>query len=273
MSADPHARTLAPELAAHNSFESPTEEIRIVKPRAWLALVACVVLAVCVVAWSMIVQIPISASTSGAVLPNGSLIPVNSPASGRVVQLLASPKQDIKKGTPIANVRTDDGKLVQVTAPVTGSVSSLFATVGTLVEKESVVANLVYYDGPLVLRMFPDPVTAQQLTKGSRVIVEAIGEGGVRGTFDTEVLEIGEPITANQVSNLVGDDALTGLLVGERKIVTPVLAALDPQQIYDELIAQGFPADDESGGSSFLVKATFIIGSKHPIEYVFGSAS
>lgn len=264
---------IAPSASTQSALESPTESIRVVKPRAWLALVACLVLAVCVIAWSMIVQIPISASTPSAVLPGGSLVSVTSPAEGRLVSFDVEIGAEVSKGQQLATLLDTNGKVVKVDSPMNGWVGSTFGTSGSIVHVGSPVANLQFESGPLVLRMFPDPTVAQQLAPGSQVIVEVVGEGSARATFTTKVSKIGEPITASQAESLVGDDALTSMLVGDLPVVTPVEADLDVQSLVDELEAQSFPTNDESGGSSYLATSTFIIGTKHPIEYVFGSQS
>lgn len=261
----------APKVSAESAFESPTESIRIIRPRAWIALIACLALAAASILWASLAQVPISATTPGAMLVNGAMVSSTSPVSGRIGEIKVEVEDQVAQGQTLATVTGDDGKIVPVKAAIDGWVVSSVGISGTQIQAGGPLFTLAYESGPLIMRTFPDPVIAQQLQVGSEVIIEMVGAGGVRGTFTSQVSEIGEPITAQQAYNMVGDPALTELVIGQQPVVSPVSVVVDPDQAFPELEEQGFPLDEEAGGSTFLVSATFIIGSKRPIQYVFGS--
>jgi multidrug efflux pump subunit AcrA (membrane-fusion protein) len=244
---------LVPERPRQTDVDRFDDAIVVTRTRAWIGLTACLVLVVGVVVWATTASVATTVKGPGVALTNGALAQVKSPAAGTVTSLAVSVDTRVQAGQVIGSVQPPAGSsTVPLLAPVAGQVVSIVPSVGSSVGQGELVVSLAQSTGPLEVRMFLSPSQAQQLRPGMTTLLSFPGEANVTG----KVSQVGNlPVTQQELVSIVGSPALVGLLVPGSSAV-PV--TVEPQGRW----SSSFDGFD-------VAQATIIVGSRHPIDYVF----
>ena len=91
-----------------NSPERLDRLMVLVKPRAWIALSACLVGTLAGLAWGIFGKTTEQAIGHGVMEPAGGLSDLDAPASGEVLQVLARVGSLVAKGDPVVRIIPDD---------------------------------------------------------------------------------------------------------------------------------------------------------------------
>ena len=239
-----------PRQAGTDRFD---DAIVVTHTRAWIGLAACLALVVGVVVWATTTSVDTTIKAPAVVLTNGALSQVRSPAAGTVTSLDVSVGEHVQANQIIGAVQPQPGSnTVPLTTSVAGQVVSVVPAVGGSVHQGDLMASLSQDMGPLEVRMFLSPSQAQQLRPGMTTLLSFPGESNATG----RVSDVGNlPITREELVSIVGSAALVQLLVQGSSAVPVTVQPIGP------------PAGRFDGFD--YAQATVIVGSRHPIDYVF----
>jgi multidrug efflux pump subunit AcrA (membrane-fusion protein) len=247
-------RRLAPEAPRQAGVERFDDAIVVTRTRAWIGLVACLALVVGVIVWATITRVDTTVKGSGISLVNGAITSVNSPVDGTVKSVDVAAGDQVTSSQALLTVDATDGTVATVVSPINGRVLNLPEGVGATIHRGGAVIALAQTSGPLQVRMFIRPAEAQQVEVGTRAVLVYPQGITVKGT----VTQIGQvPLTLSQISDSIGSPAIAALIAPGDGLI-PVR------------VTPSVPAGE---GGTFnngdVATVTLIVGTKHPINYVF----
>lgn len=250
---EPSSRPLVPPAPRQAGVDRFDEAIVVTRTRAWIGLAALVALVIGVVVWATTATVDRTVKGRGVALVNGTLTRVLSPATGTIVDLTVAIGDTLESGQVIGEVFSSEGETVPLVTPIGGRVVHLPEGVGSTLRDGDLVASLAASGGDLVVKVFLPPEDAQLVDIGTRAKL-SFPQGG---TVDGEVTYVGQvPLTVDQVANAIGSAPLATILAPADGVIE-----LDVSPSLDEDVPQFDDAD--------VTDATLIIGSQHPIDYVF----
>ncbi len=100
--------------AALEQLASPErldEMMVVTSPKGWVALGACGLLLVLVAVWSVTGMIPERVLAEGILIPGGAVTPVQSGASGRIIEFLVKVQDEVEAGQELARISVKDQDL------------------------------------------------------------------------------------------------------------------------------------------------------------------
>jgi biotin carboxyl carrier protein len=245
--------SLVPPARRHAGSERFDEAIVVTRTRAWIGLAACLVLVAGMLVWSVTAEVGVTVGGTGVALQNGAIATVRSPATGTVQTLAVNVGQQVTAGQPVGSVADAQQNIYPLIAPVAGQVLAVNESVGSPIESGGHVVSLAQTSGPMLIKVFLTPSQAQQIDVGMRAILAFSGGP----TVDGNVVTIGAlPLTVDEAADSIGNAALALLLV-KGDTVVPVTIAPEPGD------------DAASIESGDVATVTLIIGSNHPISYIF----
>ena len=252
---DRGAQRLAPPAPRQAGVDRFDEAIVVTRTRAWIGLAACLALVAGVVVWATTATVDRTVEGRGVALINGTLTRILSPATGTITSLTVAIGDNVEPGQRIGEVLGPDSEKVPIVAPIGGRVFHLPEGVGSTLLSGELVVSLSATSGPLVVTMFVAPEEAQQVDDGTRARMSFPGGG----TVDGEVSYVGQvPLTENQAANAIGSAPIATILAGDGAIEIDVeVDALSPDE-------DRVPVDIAD-----FAEVTLIVGSQHPIDYVF----
>ncbi len=247
-------RRLAPEAPRQAGVERFDDAIVVTRTRAWIGLVACLALVAGVIVWATITRVDTTVKGSGISLVNGAITSVNSPVDGTVKSVGVAAGDQVASSQALLTVDATNGSVVTVVSPINGRVLNLPEGEGATIHSGEGVVALAQTSGPLLVRMFVQPAKAQQVEVGTKAILAYPQGVTVHGT----VSQIGQvPLTLHQISDSIGSPAIAALIAsGDGLIpvwVTPSVPA----------------AEGGAFNNGDVAAVTLIVGTKHPINYVF----
>lgn len=247
------ARGLIPGRPRQSGAERFDDAIVVTRTRAWIGLAACLALVVGVIVWATTASVDTTIKAPAVALPSGALAQVRSPAAGTVTSLDVTAGLRVESGQVIGSIQPEvNSNTIPLYAPVGGQILSVIPEVGSSVHQGDLVASLAQNLGPEEVRMFLSPSQAQQLRPGTRTLLSFPGERSVTG----RVSQVGNlPITGEDLVSILGSSALVGLLVPSGSAVPVTVVPLEQQTAKFD----GFD----------IAQATVIVGTHHPIDYVF----
>jgi hypothetical protein len=247
-------RRLAPQPPRQAGVDRFDDAIVVTRTRAWIGLAACLLLVVGIIVWSTTTTVDTTIKTPGIALVNGTISGVISPAPGIITRLTVSADTPVHAGEVIGRVAVagPSSKMALLVAPITGRVLSLDFSVGSIVHAGEPVANLSAVRGPLLVRMFISPVQAEEASVGQKATLTLPTGTTVTG----RVTHVGQlPLTGPEVADAIGSQALAGLVAHGASFVA---VNMRPGRGSAKLLTSG------DVGS-----VTVVVGSQHPIDYVF----
>jgi multidrug efflux pump subunit AcrA (membrane-fusion protein) len=230
------------------------DAIVVTRTRAWIGLVACLALVVGVIVWATITRVDTTVKGSGISLVNGSITSVSSPVDGTVKSVDVAVGDQVASSQPVVTVDATDGSVATVVSPINGRVLNLPDGEGATIHSGDAVVALAQASGPLQVRMFIQPAKAQQVEVGTKAILAYPQGVTVKGT----VTQIGQvPLTFHQISDSIGSPAIAALIASGDGLI-PVWLSLS------------VPAGERGAfNNGDVASVTLIVGTKHPINYVF----
>lgn len=245
---------LIPRAQRQAGLDRFDEAIVVTRTRAWIGLLACLVLLAGVVLWSLTATINKTVTGNGVALVNGTISRATSPATGTIVSLQVGAGQLVKAAQPIGTVQTPSGQRVAVKAPITGKALNVTAGAGASVIKGQTLASLSAVHGPRVLVAMLNPAQAQAVASQDPVSISLPQGGTLKGV----VSHVGElPLTRQEVADVIGSPAVASSVAAGYP-VTPVTIYPTDQARAARLL-----------GAGNVAVATIIVGTAHPIDYVF----
>jgi hypothetical protein len=247
-------RRLAPEAPRQAGVERFDDAIVVTRTRAWIGLVACLALVVGVIVWATVTRVDTTVKASGISLVNGAITSVNSPVDGTIKSVDVAVGDQVASSQALVTVHATDGTVATVVSPLNGRVLNLPDGAGAPIHGGDQVVALAQTSGPLQVRMFIPPAKAQQVEVGTKAILAYPQGVTVKGT----VTQIGQvPLTLHQISDSIGSPAIAALIASGDGLI-PVW------------VTPSVPAGDRGAFDNGDVAAvTLIVGTKHPINYVF----
>jgi biotin carboxyl carrier protein len=250
----PPPRQLAPQPPRQAGVDRFDDAIVVTRTRAWIGLAACLALVVGVVVWATTTTVETTVKAPGVALVNGTISNVVSPASGTIISLSVSADDPVRAKEVIGRI-ADSGPsnaTAALVAPISGRILSLQASVGSTVHDGEAVANLTAEHGPLVIRMFVQPAEAQQASRGTSAILTLPSGGTVPG----HVTHVGQlPLTEQEIAEAIGSQALASLVASGNGLIAVTVTP-----------GGGQARQLDSGD---VVSVSLIVGSQHPISYIF----
>jgi biotin carboxyl carrier protein len=248
------ARSLVPAPPRQAGVDRFDDAIVVTRTRAWIGLAACLALVAGVVVWAAAATVSKTVTGSGVVLVNGTITEIESPVSGTVVSWLVAGNANVRDGEVLGWVQTSAGQRVPVRVPVAGKMLIVIIGVGASVAKGQTLASLTATHGELAVASFLKPADGELVGPHMRAIVNLPDGAVIHGT----VTDVGQlPLTTGEVANIIGSPALA-------QLVKPAGATI-------ALLI--FPEDEQAAkrmaNAGDVATVTVIVGSSHPIQYIF----
>jgi len=242
---------LAPEPPRQAGVERFDEAIVVTRTRAWVGLVACLILVVGLIVWAATANVEVTIESPGVALENGSIDIIHSPQSGTISNLLVHVGQQVNASQALAVMIADDGSESEIRTPIAGRVLSVSDS-NSPVARGDDAFTLVPERGRNIVRTLVTSTEAQVINAGTRVLVRFPGHPELEG----RVVSVGSfPLPTNQVVDDIGGEAIASEALRKDARVR-VDITIGPE-------ASPFPF---RSGDIGLV--TFVVGSRHPIDYV-----
>lgn len=256
-----------------SSPEQLDQMLQVTSPRAWLALLALLILLVAVIVWSILGSVPIKVSAPVILLQTGGVKHVASTASGQIETIYPRAGDTVAEGQVIAEVASlNGGEINQVTSPYTGKVLEVRADAGNLIDLGTPLLNLELVGDDIKLEaiMYIPATEGKSLEPGMEV---QIAPSTVRqeeyGFMVGRIASVSQfPSTYQGMLRTLGSDELVQTFIG----------AGAPLQVKVELIPHGQTASGYKWSSiegppveihsGTLGAANIIVGQQRPIQYV-----
>lgn len=248
----PGVDRLAPEPPRQAGVERFDEAIVVTRARAWVGLVACLILVVGLIVWAATATVESTIESPGVALEHGAIAIVRAAESGTISQLRVRVGEHVAATEVLADMVADDGTTLEIRAPIAGRVLSV-SDAASPVARGDDAFTLVPESGRDVVRTLVTSTEAQVINSGTRVILRFPGAP----EFEGRVSSVGAfPLPTNQVVDDIGGEpiAAEALRKDARDRVDITISGLDGAR---------FPLP-----SGDIGQVTFIIGSRHPIDYV-----
>ena len=174
--------------------------------RAWAAVLALVLVAGAVVAWSWFARVNTQIRLTGVLVAGTGPTVVAAPVTGTVTRLLVTQGSAVTAGTTVADVLDSAGASVAVPAATAGTVASVLATPGQQLTAGAPLAAVDHTGGNLNAALFADPAAGLQLTDGQVASVAVPG-----GTISGVVTQVGVYVAGpDELTGIFGTSAVPG---------------------------------------------------------------
>ena len=183
--------------------------------RAWAAVLALVLVAGAVVAWSWFARVNTQIRLSGVLVAGTGPAVVAAPVAGTVTQLLVTQGSAVTAGTTVADVLDSAGASVPVPAATAGTVSSVLATPGQQLTAGAPLIAVDHTGGDLNAALFADPTTGLRLIDG-QVASVAVPGGTVSGVVAQVGLYVSGP---DELTSMFGTSAVPGAPHGPFRLI------------------------------------------------------
>lgn len=176
---------------------------------SWLILVGLTLLVLAGVAWAVFGKTPDLVTGRGMVVPSQGFMEVGTEIQGTVKRVDVTPGVQVKRGSRIATIRTDDGGDVIVTSPVEGIVATVLVRAGGVTDRGTALATIEPADSEAVVVGFLAAGPGKRVAPGmeARVAPASVPRsqyGTMKGTV-TAVSPV--PVPPERVILVVGGNA------------------------------------------------------------------
>jgi len=264
---------------ALSSLRSPDEldtAVRLTGARAWLVVLAFLVVVGLGATWAFAGEVPRSVSAPGILTHPLGVSAVQSTVSGLVSKVFPQTGSVVVAGTPIATLVTGDGQTQVVRVPFSGQVTNVLVTSGQYVTVGTTVILVERTDDPhdrLLAMLYAEADKAAFIRPGDQVDLEVSAApsaafGVLRGTV-TAVGQFSQ--TRRQVAGFLGNDQLAGKFsAAGSPIAVMVDLSIDPRTV------SGLKWSTGTGppyriDSQVEVTALVHLPSQRPIDWVLPS--
>ena len=251
----------------------------VTSPVRWLALLATLVMLLCLVAWGFYGTIPMSVDGGGVLLRVGGLRPVSSMAAGRVEQVLVHEGDDVQEGRVVARLQPlnqyPTPATVEITAPCGGRVVQVTTRPGAVVQAGDQLLNL----GPLVGDL--EAVLYLPIDKGKKVrpgqqvqLTVSTVDRQEYGYLCATVREVSAfATTAAQMRQVLGNDDLVKTFLGGSDPYQRAPIEIRVRLERDLTMASGYHWSSEKGPPfsvtpDTVCTAEIVTGTEHPVDLV-----
>jgi biotin carboxyl carrier protein len=248
------ARSLVPAPPRQAGVDRFDDAIVVTRTRAWIGLAACLALVAGVVVWAAAATVSKTVTGSGVVLVNGTITQIESPVTGTVVGWRVGAGFNVRDSEVMGWVQTSANQRVPVRAPVAGKVLIIIVGEGASVTRGQNLASLTATHGPLAVAAFLKPADAQLVGSRMRAMVN-LPDGSV---IDASVVSVGQlPLTTGEVASIIGSPALAQLVKPAGSAIALLILPKDEK------------AAKRMANAGDVATVTVIVGSSHPIQYIF----
>ena len=245
-------RSLVPAAPRQAGVERFDDAIVVTRARAWIGLVACLVLVAGVVVWAMVANINRTVTTQGVGLVNGPLTRLLSPASGTFQSWTLPQGSTVRDGQVVGWIETPGHQRIPLTAPLDGKVLLHQVGPGAQVPQGEVLGSFSQVSGQFVVIAFLPVEQSQLITAGDEVVLSTVdGQTGPGRVETVDPL----PLVKNEIADAIGSQALADLVAPNSPAVAVSIFTTPPTK--------------RLGDPGEVVSVTVIVGHLHPISYVF----
>ncbi|MBV8160538.1 MAG: HlyD family efflux transporter periplasmic adaptor subunit [Acidimicrobiia bacterium] len=249
------ARPFLPPVPHRASSERFDQAIVVTRTRAWVGLVACLVLVAGVAVWAVTTKVGVTVKASGVALDNVAIAVAQSPLTGTVQRVDVAVDDAVRPAQVVGAVADAQGHVLPLVTAGGGRVLNVNLGEGATVHQGDVVLSIAQTSGRPLIRMFLTPAEAQEVGPRTKAIVSFPDQPDIRAT----VSQIGSlPLTREQAADSIGSGALASLLVRGDAVINVTLVPGGPVD------ARG-RAQFDSGD---VATVTLIVGTKRPIDYI-----
>lgn len=256
-----------------SSPEQLDQLLQVTSPKAWLALVALLVLLTTVIVWSMLGSVPIKVSAPVILLKTGGVKNVVATYAGQIETIYVGAGDMVGEGQVIADITAVNGDTVsQVVSPYTGTVLEVRVDEGNLIDLGTPLLNLELEGEDIKLEaiMYVPATEGKNIEPGMEV---QIAPSTVRqeeyGFIVGRVTSVSKfPSTYQGMLRLLGSDELVQTFTGAGasiQVMVELVASDTTVSGYQWSSVEGPPVGLRSGT---LGSANIIIGEQRPIHYV-----
>lgn len=252
----PGPEGLAPTPPKQSGSDRFDEAALTTPARSIVALCTCLVLVAGVVVWAVTARVDETTTGSAVSLVDGSLDRVVTRIDGIVTAVQVKPGEQVTKGQPLAQISAPDDSSETLHSIRDGRVLNAPYVPGTAVTAGDSIMVIEPTEGIRVLRMFLDPLEAEQVQTGTKAVISFPGRAEIPGQVSAVSLL---PLAREQVETLLGSPALARLVLTAEAAVAVTVTPDAGQELPQ-------PGDGSEGGR--VARVSLILGIVHPIEYV-----
>lgn len=256
-----------------SSPEQLDQLMQITSPQGWLALLAFGLLLLFGLLWAIFGTIPTQISGPAILITSGGIKNIVASAAGQVETLIVNHGDQVTAGQMVATLLNDSGQTISVNSPYTGRILELKIDIGSMVERGTALASLEFTGNDVRLEtiLYLSPTDGKQVSPGMEVqivpsTVRQEEYGYLRGLVST----VGDfPATYEGIFRTLGsDDLVQAMNIGTAPIEIHVELLANPATVsgYQWSSPAGPPLTIQSGT---LATATIITGSLRPIHFIF----
>ncbi len=246
------------------------QQMRVVDPKRWIALVAVGVLLLGTLVWAFVGRIDTTVRSTCVLVPRGGTYNIVTTVSGTVYDVLVERGDHVDEDEAVAIVSTAGGDRVRVRAPFSGTVVELLATYGDYVPVGEKILNFESDEESLGVLLYLPPAVSAQLSTGMEVRVTPVTVSADQyGFLLAKIDEIAPyPSTHDGIAALLNNEALAAELVeGTGGAPVEVWVAPDPAST-----PTGFRWSSSNGPDSLragtLCSADIVLAALRPIDLV-----
>jgi biotin carboxyl carrier protein len=261
-------------LRAPDELDAP---VRLVRPRAWAALVAVAAVMAAGVVWCCVGMVPRTVAGSGILTYPQGVSALQGPYTGNIGTIFAQTGTIVPSGTPVMSIVSPGGVTQLVRTPFAGIVTNVLVTSGQFVNPGTTLMDIERTDAPgseLGARIYVPAAQAVDLEPGDGVALNVSSApsqafGVLRGT----VISVDAfPETPQQILDFLGGNSLLGssFLDNGDPIGVNVSLTVNAATVsgYQWSTRSGPPFQLES---QTLVNASISIPGERPINWVLPS--
>jgi hypothetical protein len=195
------------------------ELIEVTTPRGWLGMAALWATIGAAVAWGFLGSIPTIVSGQGILIRDGSVVTVESPAAGQVLDLFVNVGDSIRQEQVVARVVQQgdasrdggaSGRTIYVTSPYAGRVLELRVSRGNVIQAGAALLSAEVSGRALEAILYLSPLDGKKVHPGMTVqIAPAPVKQEEWGRMLGRVVSVGDfPATAPAMKRVLGSDEL-----------------------------------------------------------------
>lgn len=256
-----------------SSPEQLDQLMQITSPKGWLALWAFGLLLLFGLLWAIFGTIPTQISGPVILITSGGIKNIVASGVGQVETLSVNRGDQVTAGQTVAVLVNDSGETMTVNSPYTGRILELKVDIGSMVERGTALASLEFTGDNVRLEalLYLSPTDGKQISPGMEVqIVPSTVRQEEYGYMLGRVSTVGDfPATYEGIFRTLGsDDLVQAMNIGTAPIEIHVDLLANPATVsgYQWSSPAGAPLAIQSGT---LGTATIITGSLRPIRFIF----
>ncbi len=253
-----------------SSPEQLDQLLQVANPKAWVSVLALVLLVMIGLIWSVFGTISTSVSTAGFLLPAAGITQMTAPANGIIRHLYVTPGVKVRAGQVIVRMKTGGGRMISVTSPTADQVIDVRCTRGAYVAAGDILATEQPVNGKVVARFLVPLGEAAQIHLGMQAQISPDNVNSVTyGYLIGRVTAISQyPTTTAGLMAQVGNPTLVHMFLSSGPVIEVDVALLT-----DSHSGSGYRWSSSVGpptklSAGTLAQVKFVVNRIHPIQFL-----